>query len=94
MALLVASGPLLAAEPIIAAAADLKFALEEVAKSFQKDSGQSVKLILLFFFIATQAINTPAIGIFNPLNITLNPAHNICSTHRPSLTRYFFAVHE
>ena len=48
VALLVASGPLLAAEPIIAAA-DLKFALEEVAKSFQKDSGQSVKLILLFF---------------------------------------------
>ena len=49
VALLVASGPLLVAEPIIAAAADLKFALEEVAKSFQKDSGQSVKLILLFF---------------------------------------------
>lgn len=44
MALLVASGPLLAAEPIIAAAADLKFALEEVAQSFQKDTGQSVKL--------------------------------------------------
>lgn len=34
----------LAAEPVVAAAADLKFALEEVAQSFQKDTGQSVKL--------------------------------------------------
>ena len=32
-----------AAEPIVAAAADLKFALDEVAQAFKKDTGQSVK---------------------------------------------------
>lgn len=31
-------------EPVIAAAADLKFALEEVAKSFKEERGQSIKL--------------------------------------------------
>lgn len=36
--------PSLASEPTIAAAADLKFALDEVAQSFRKDTGQSVKL--------------------------------------------------
>ena len=33
-----------AAEPIVAAAADLKFALDEVAQAFKKDTGQSVNL--------------------------------------------------
>lgn len=37
--------PTLASEPTVAAAADLKFALDDVAKSFKKDTGQSVKLI-------------------------------------------------
>lgn len=36
--------PTWASEPTIAAAADLKFALDEVAQSFQKETGQSVKL--------------------------------------------------
>lgn len=44
MAACVMASPVLASEPIIAAAADLKFALEEVAQSFKKDTGQSVKL--------------------------------------------------
>ena len=44
MAACVMASPALASEPIIAAAADLKFALEEVAQSFKKDTGQSVKL--------------------------------------------------
>lgn len=39
LALLVASTQTLASEPIIAAAADLKFALDEVAQSFKKDTG-------------------------------------------------------
>lgn len=43
--LLAASSQALAAEPVIAAASDLKFALEEVARDFQKDTGQGVKLI-------------------------------------------------
>lgn len=34
-----------AAEPVVAAAADLKFALEEIANGFKKDTGKSVKLI-------------------------------------------------
>lgn len=33
-----------AAEPVVAAAADLKFALDEIAHSFRKETGQSVKL--------------------------------------------------
>ncbi len=36
--------PAAAAEPVVAAAADLKFALEEIAQAFRKDTGQSVKL--------------------------------------------------
>ena len=32
-------------EPVVAAAADLKFALDEIALSFKRDTGQSVKLI-------------------------------------------------
>lgn len=38
------SAPARAAEPVVAAAADLKFALEEIAQTFQKDTGQTVKL--------------------------------------------------
>lgn len=34
-----------AAEPVVAAAADLKFALEEIARSFRRETGKSVKLI-------------------------------------------------
>jgi molybdate transport system substrate-binding protein len=34
-----------AAQPIVAAASDLKFALEEVAELFRQDSGQAVKLV-------------------------------------------------
>lgn len=37
--------PILAADSIVAAAADLKFALDEVAQSFTKETGQSVKII-------------------------------------------------
>lgn len=44
LALLLLSSQALAGEPIIAAAADLKFALDEVVQSFKKDTGQSVKL--------------------------------------------------
>lgn len=44
LAMLSLSCQTLASEPIIAAAADLKFALDEVAQSFKKDTGQSVKL--------------------------------------------------
>jgi molybdate transport system substrate-binding protein len=39
-----ATGQTFAAEPVVAAAADLKFALDEVAQSFKKDTGQSVML--------------------------------------------------
>ena len=38
------SGTAFASEPIVAAAADLKFALDEIAQSFKKDTGQSVRL--------------------------------------------------
>ncbi len=38
-------GQALAAEPTVAAAADLKFALEEVAQAFKKETHQGVKLI-------------------------------------------------
>ncbi|WP_136416040.1 molybdate ABC transporter substrate-binding protein [Herbaspirillum sp. ST 5-3] len=41
---LVGTGPARAAEPIVAAAADLKFALDEIAQSYRKDTGQSVRL--------------------------------------------------
>jgi molybdate transport system substrate-binding protein len=46
LAVLCLAAPLLAnaAVPIVAAASDLKFALEEVAAAFQQDSGQSVTL--------------------------------------------------
>lgn len=41
---LATAAPVLAAEPAVAAAADLKFALEEIAQAFRKDTKQSVKL--------------------------------------------------
>lgn len=44
LALLLLAGQTLAGEPIIAAAADLKFALDEIAQAFKKDTGQAVKL--------------------------------------------------
>lgn len=39
------AGHVFAAGPVIAAASDLKFALDEIAQAFKKDSGQSVTLI-------------------------------------------------
>lgn len=37
-------GYALAAEPVVAAASDLKFALDEIARAFRKDAGQSVRI--------------------------------------------------
>ncbi len=39
-----APGAAIAAQPVVAAAADLKFALEEIAQTFRRHTGQSVKL--------------------------------------------------
>lgn len=44
MLCLAPAAPVAAAEPVVAAAADLKFALEEIAQAFRKDAGQAVKL--------------------------------------------------
>ena len=44
-ALLALGVPALADEPVIAAAADLKFALEEIAQAFSSDTSRSVKLV-------------------------------------------------
>ncbi|MCO6411611.1 MAG: molybdate ABC transporter substrate-binding protein [Thiogranum sp.] len=38
------TAPVRAAEPVVAAAADLQFALEDVARAFRQDSGRSLKL--------------------------------------------------
>jgi molybdate transport system substrate-binding protein len=43
--LLIAAAPVRAAEPAIAAAADLQFALKEIAEYFRQASGQGVKLV-------------------------------------------------
>lgn len=43
--LLIAAAPLRAAEPAIAAAADLQFALKEIAEHFRQATGQGVKLV-------------------------------------------------
>lgn len=42
--LLTGGGHAFAAEPVVAAASDLKFALDEIARAFRKDTGQSVKV--------------------------------------------------
>ena len=44
LAMATASSHVLAAEPLVAAAADLKFALEEVAQAFKRDTARSVTL--------------------------------------------------
>lgn len=43
--LLIAAAPVRAAEPAIAAAADLQFALKEIAEHFRQATGQGVKLV-------------------------------------------------
>jgi len=45
IALLLAAAPALAKPPLVAAAADLQFALEEVHRQFQADTGQSLRLV-------------------------------------------------
>ena len=44
LAVALPAGQVRAAEPVVAAAADLKFSLEEVAQSFRKETGHGVKL--------------------------------------------------
>src|SRR6185369_1750413 len=44
--MLLCVAPALAREPLIAAASDLKFALEDIAQTYQKETGQSVKLTM------------------------------------------------